>query len=164
MKYVMENGQTAEVSGVITTNASEKYAGTYLKKPMRIDADFLKFEHTDGLNLVSIDVEHYLPLWHSKKGKCRLDATLGTGGIWIVPRSDLRVFGRGLNNDFHVAGYTWTGKTGVRFNALKRFFIQAETRGGYISLPSVLVANEAPDIADHNFSFLEFSVVLGIYF
>ena len=164
MKYVMQNGQTARVSGIITANASEKYQGTYLQTPVVIEKDFLKFEHTDGLNLVTIDLEYYMPLWISVRNKWRLDATVGTGGIWVVPRSDLKVLGNGLNNDFHVAGYSWTGKAGLRINGFKRFFFQMEARGGYISLPSVLVANGAPEMADHNFSFLEFSGVIGITF
>lgn len=164
MKYVMQNGQKAKVSGVINYEASPKYAGTYLEQEMVIDEDFLKFEHTDGLNLVTLDVEHYLPLWVSKNQKWKLDATIGTGGIWVIPRSDVRVLGKGLNNEFHMAGYSWTGKGGFRINGLKRFFFQIESRGGYVSLPSVLVANEAPERADHNFSFLEFNGVLGVYF
>lgn len=164
MKYVMQNGQTARVSGVITKGASEKYAGTYLNREMTIETDFLKFEHTDGLNIVTVDIEHYIPFYTSKQKRFKLEGTLGTGGIWVAPRSDLRVFDKGLNNDYHVAGYTWTGKAGFRINAFKRFFFQAETRGGYISLPSVLVANESPEMADHNFTFLEFSTVVGVYF
>jgi hypothetical protein len=164
MKYVMQNGQTAKVSGVITKEVSEKYAGSYLNQEMKIESDFLKFEHTDGLNIVTIDIEHYIPLYTSKRQRFKLEATLGSGGIWVAPRSDLRVFGKGLNNDYHIAGYTWTGKAGFRINAFKRFFFQAETRGGYISLPSVLVANGAPEMADHNFTFLEFSTVIGVYF
>lgn len=164
MKYVMQNGQKAKVSGIISSEASAKYGGFYLKKEMVISEDFLKFEHTDGLNVVTVDVEHYLPLWTSKNQKWKLDATIGTGGIWVIPRSDVRVFGKGLNNEFHMAGYTWTGKGGFRINGFKRFFFQVESRGGYISLPSVLVANSAPERIDHYFSFLEFNAVLGLYF
>lgn len=164
MKYVMQNGQTAKVSGVITKEASEKYAGIYLNQEMKIEKDFLKFEHTDGLNIVTLDIEHYIPLYTGKSQRFKLEATLGSGGIWVAPRSDLKVFGKGLNNDYHVAGYTWTGKAGFRINAFKRFFFQVETRGGYISLPSVLVANGAPEMADQNFTFLEFSTVIGVYF
>lgn len=164
MKYVMTNGQTARVSGYISPSVSEKYAGTYLSQPMKIESDFLKFEHTDGLNLLSIDAEYSVCFLRNKKRNRDVEATIGTGGIWIVPRSDVRVFGRGLNNDFHVAGYTWTAKTGLRLNITKGFFFQAETRGGYITLPAVLVANAEPDIADHSFSFLEFSGILGIRF
>lgn len=164
MKYVMQNNRMANVSGVITDAASDRFSGTYLQTPIYLDTSFLKFEHTDGLNIVTIDAEYTLPIWKHKQDKWRLEATMGTGGVWIVPRSDVRVMGKGLNNRFHMAGYTWTGKAGLRINGFKRFFFQMETRGGYISLPSVLVANDAPDIANHDFSFLEFTGVLGIRF
>lgn len=165
MKYVMTNGQTAKVTGVITAQASEKYAGAYLNQPMIIEEDFLKFEHTDGLNVITVDLEHYIPLWTSKKQRWKLDATAGTGGFAIVPRSDVRVLGKGRNNKFHLAGYTWTGKAGLRINGLKRFFFQFESRGGFVALPSVLVDDyNTSDRAKHYFSFLEFSGVVGVYF
>ncbi|MDL5046675.1 hypothetical protein QQ054_11600 [Oscillatoria amoena NRMC-F 0135] len=164
MKYVMQNNRMANVSGVINAAASKKYAGTYLQTPVYLDTSFLKFEHTDGLNIVTIDAEYLLPIWKHKRNKWRLEATIGTGGVWIIPRSDVRVLSKGLNNRFHMAGYTWTGKAGFRINGYKRFFFQMETRGGYISLPSVLVANDAPDIINHNFTFLEFTGMLGIRF
>jgi hypothetical protein len=164
MKYIMVNDQRANVSGVITQAASEKYAGTYLNKPMIISYDFLKFEHTDGLNVITLDLEHHLPLWNSKNNKWKLNATMGIGSGGVLPRSDVRVLGYGLNNRFHWAGTVWTGKAGLRINGFKRFFFQTEVRGGYISLPSVLVHNEAADRADHFFSYLEFTGVVGFTF
>lgn len=164
MKYVMINDQRANMSGVITPAASEKYAGTYLNKPMVISYDLLKFEHTDGLNVITFDLEHHLPLWNFKNNKWKLNATMGIGSGGVLPRSDVRVLGYGLNNRFHWAGTVWTGKAGLRFNGFKRFFFQTEVRGGYISLPSVLIHNEAADRADHFFSYLEFTGVLGFTF
>jgi hypothetical protein len=164
MKYVMINGQRANVSGVITADVSEKYAGTYLNKPMIISADLLKFEHTDGLNVITLELEHHLPLWHSKANKWKLNATMGFGTGGVLPRSDVRVLGYGLNNRFHWAGSVLTGKTGLRINGFKRFFFQTEARFGYCSLPAVLIHNSAPDRADHFFSYLQFNGVVGISF
>lgn len=86
----------------------------------------------------------------------------GIGGIWIAPRTDVRVFGYGLNNDYHVAGYSMTAKIGPQIGFFKHYFIRAQSRAGYVTLPSVLIHNEAPDLADQNFSFIEFYFVAGV--
>jgi len=67
-----------------------------------------------------------------------------------VPRTDARVFGRGLNNNFHLAGYSLAGKAGFRLYVLKRLFLIAETKAGYITLPDILLRNEQPERANQN--------------
>jgi len=70
-----------------------------------------------------------------------------------VPRTDARVFGRGLNNNFHLAGYSLAGKAGFRLYVLKRLFLIAETKAGYITLPDILLRNEQPERANQNIFF-----------
>lgn len=111
MKYVMDNNQYAQVFGVITSEASPKYAGTYLDARMLISPDFLKFEHTDGLNLLSFDAEYYIQLFVNKKNRLGIYLQSGAGGIFVIPRSDVRIFEKGLNNRFHLAGYSITPKS-----------------------------------------------------
>ncbi len=164
MKYVMDRNQTATVSGVVSSAASEKYAGEYLEAPTKITPDFLTFEHTDGLNLFSLEIEYTLPLFSFFDNKLRIDLNGGAGGIWMVPRTDVRVFGYGLNNEYHLAGYSMTAKAGPQIQFFKHYFLRAQTRVGYITLPDILIHNEAPDRADQNFSFMEWYVVAGLLF
>jgi hypothetical protein len=37
-------------------------------------------------------------------------------------------------------------------------------KGGYATIPSVLIKNAAPEIGDHNLMFLEYYVVAGVNF
>lgn len=164
MKYVVDANQSTILSGIITEKASTKYAGTYLNAPIDLKDDFLRFEHTDGLNLVTFDLERHFPIVRLANTPLRLRFFAGIGGIWVVTRTDVRVFGDGLNNDFHVAGFTMAGKTGFRLYFLKRFFLMAETKVGYMALPSVLIKNAAPEIADHNLVFWEKMGGLGFNF
>ncbi len=162
MKYVMDKNQDLRLSGIVTEAASTKYAGTYLNETIRVEPDFLTFEHTDGFNLCTFEVDYCQPIlqWIG----LNLDWYNGAGALWVVTRTDVRVFGDGLNNDFHVAGYSLSGKSGLRLSFLKRFFIQVETKVGYASLPSVLIKNDAPEIADHNLVFWEKMGALGCRF
>ncbi|MCB9234595.1 MAG: hypothetical protein H6581_23265 [Bacteroidia bacterium] len=164
MKYVMVNDVPAVFSGVIGASASPKYEGSYLKDTVNLAADLLRFEHTDGLNVITADVEYSYPLVSFWKNRFKIQAQVGAGGIFVVPRSDVRVFGKGLNNDYHIAGYTFTGKSGLRLDFLRRMYFLGEMRGGYVALPWVLVANDSPELGDHQFAFLEWYVVCGIRF
>lgn len=164
MKYVVKQNQMTRISGVITENASEKYAGSYLNEPIQLTEDLLKFEHTDGFNLASLDFEYLLPIGYLFNKRLAFQWNFGVGGIWIITKTDVRVMGDGLDNDFHIAGYTMTAKSGPRMEFKNRLFLAAEFKGGYASLPSVLIKNEAPEIGDHNLTFLEYYVVVGINF
>jgi hypothetical protein len=164
MKYVMDNDQYAQVSGVISQEASPKYAGSYLDTRMLISQDFLKFEHTDGLNLLSFDAEYYIQLFVNKKNTLGVYLQSGVGGIFVIPRSDVRIFEKGLNNRFHLAGYSISAKSGPEFRFYKRYFLRSQVRFGGIYLPDVLTANDDPIRIEHGFTFLQWNVTAGLYF
>ena len=49
MKYVMINDQDVKINGEINIG-NTKYDGTYTGEDIKLAKDFLRFEHTDGLN------------------------------------------------------------------------------------------------------------------
>lgn len=164
MKYVVTQNQETRISGVINSEASSRYAGSYLNQPIILEEDLLKFEHTNGFNLVSTDIEYLLAFKRLSFNNFSFNWNFGIGGIWIVTKTDVRVFGDGLDNDFHVAGYTLAAKTGPRIEYKKRFFILGEIKGGYASLPSVLIKNAEPELGDHNLTYIEYYCAIGMYF
>ena len=164
IKYVVVNDQTVRMSGVVSEDVSKRYAGTYLQRPIRITDDFVRYEHTDGLNLVNLDLEYHLPVVQLAHSKIALHLLTGLGGIWVVPRTDAHVFGYGLNNHFHLAGYSLSGKAGLRLYVLKRLFLMAETKVGYITLPDILLRNEQSERANQNILFWEKMGAVGFDF
>ncbi len=164
MKYVVTANQETTISGVITEAASSKYQGSYLHNKITLAPDFLEFEHTDGFNLVSLDFEYLHPLFTAANEKLKFYWNFGLGGIWIVTKTNVKVMGDGLDNDFHVAGFTMIGKTGPRIEWKNKLFLTSELKGGYASLPYVLIKNAEPEVGDHNLTFLEYFVALGINF
>ncbi len=164
MKYVVEQNQIAQISGTIDARASTKYAGSYDKKDVKLADDFLVFEHTDGLNLLSLDVERLYRIKSFAKNRLRLNAQVGGGGGLCIPRTDSHVFGDGLNNNFHVAGWGIDAKAGFKLDILKHFFLQTEIRTGFIQLNDILLHNEQPQRAKQNITFGEWYVVGGWWF
>ncbi|MGB3073769.1 MAG: hypothetical protein WBB36_00530 [Chitinophagales bacterium] len=162
MKYVMDQNQTVLMSGEIDDIASADYAGSYHDSAMVLTQDFLKFEHTDGLNLLSLDVEYTLPLLNLFHDKMNMSLASGAGIAAMIPRTDVRVFGEGINNKFHLAGYGISAKTGVRFEFFKNIFLLAQTRFGFVNLPDILLNDNVPQRADQHFSFFEYFVTAGL--
>jgi hypothetical protein len=162
MKYVLDKDQTLVFSGNIGQSASEKYAGSYLLDTIRLTEDFVKFEHTDGLNLVTLDIEWLQPLAKNQRKNLGLGWNFGIGGIWVATRTDSRIFGSGINNNFHVSGFAFQGRSGPRLDIGRRFFVLCEARAGFITLPWVQLRNWEPYAAEHNFFFLEYYTAVGV--
>lgn len=163
-KYVVAYNQQVTISGTITPAASQKYAGTYLNEPIELGKDLLIFEHTDGFNLISFDIEYFQPVKSVFKDKISLHWNLGIGGMFIMVKTNVRVMGDGLDNKFHIAGLGIAGKTGPRVIYKNLFFLSGEIKGGYASMPSVLIKNSGPESADHKLYLLEYYIVFGIIF
>ena len=164
MKYVMNKNQPSVISGVITNEASPTYAGTYLNHPIIVKEDLLTFEHTNGFNFVTLELEYIPKVASVCKGKIAMLWNTGIGGVWVVTKTDVRVMNDGLDNRFHLSGYALALKTGPRIEYNHRFFLAGEAKGGYATLPDVLIKNSSPERADHNLGFLEYYVVGGINF
>jgi len=164
MKYVMVQDQVVEIDGNIENEASAEYGGTYSTYPVKLTSDFLKFEHTDGLNVVSFDFDYVFNLFRIFNDKLGVNINSGLGGGWMVPRSDVRIFGYGINNDYHVAGFAVTAKSGLEITAGKYIFIRSDLKTGYINMRQIFINNEAPERASQHFYFLESYTVAGAYF
>jgi len=164
MKYVVTQGQRVRMSGVISERISSKYAGAYLLDSVTLTEDFVQFEHTNGLNLITLDFEYLQPIAVSRSGNFKLKWNIGLGGIWVVTKTDVNLMGDGIDNDFHVAGFSLAAKTGPRIDFFKRFFFSAEFKSAYMAIPDVLIENAAPKRADHTLIAFEWYGVVGTYF
>lgn len=164
MKYVVRGGQTVRMDGYVDGTRSLQYTTNEGSRDIRITEDFLKFEHTDGLNLLSIDADHWDLLWSSPSGRWRLRAYEGLHAGPVIPRSDVRLFGEGLNNRFNLAGYGMGAQLGLHLNFLRHFFIRNTLRAGLIDLPKVLTTGNDSDHASHRFWFVQHNVVVGGHF
>lgn len=170
MKYVMVNNQTVPITGFISSQVSipsqkvnPTYVGTFDHQKTQIaSADFLTFEHTDGFNYASVEIEHYRPIW--SKRSLKLDWVNGLGLGLVVPRSDVRLFTLGKNHFWNIAGAGASLKSGLRLNMSKRFFFDATLKTGYTQLWDIRTTGRSVDHAEQAILFGEFSGALGFYF
>ncbi len=165
MKYVVDAYQNTTISGTIDSSASKLYAGTYDNTPLVLDdRDFLHFEHTDGLNFITIDAEYTSTLWQSKNTNFSFEHIAGGGAGFLYPRTDVTIFGIKNANIFNLAGMGVSLKSQLRVNLWNIVFIQAAGKVGGITMPRITTSGFNKDYAKQSFLFGEFYWVLGCKF
>jgi hypothetical protein len=156
MKYVMTIGQVAEVVG--TAN------GAALSGTREINDSFVAFEHTDGLNVISLEIEKQRPVdLFGSAYPARVFALAGIG--IVIPKSNvtMAVIGQTRNDEFHVAGYSAGLGAGLEVDFYKDFFFRTAYKFGYVNLPDVLTSARG-DKASHHFTYNEILVAAGMRF
>lgn len=126
-------GNTISNPTISTCISSGNYAGTYPGDGFDIKPDFLVFEHTDGLNLVTVDMDRYDEVWELKKyNNLGFSVVTGVGLGPVIPRSNVYFWGVGENHPWNFSGWGGLGKIGLDFDILTFLFLHADFKMGYI--------------------------------
>lgn len=158
MKYVVKTGQTKKIDGYIS-NSGTVYDRAYRNEEIDIKLDFLIFEHTDGLNYENIDVRRHERL--KQFGEFTVDGFAGLGGGILYPKTNATLFKGQRYDEFNVAGYGFNALAGLNLTYRGRFFVQAETKGGYIDMPNIRISKDSREGASQSFYFFEYDIVFG---
>lgn len=159
MKYVMQNWQTVKMTGEIAKSGTA-YDGTYDNADMVLYPDFLKFEHTDGLNYENIELRREDCLLN--KGIVSVSVVEGFGVGVLVPRTNTTLLGFKRYDEFHVAGYGLGAVGGLNIEFWKHFFIQCEGKFGFINMPDIRTTEFKADRAKQHFWFAQINGVFGL--
>lgn len=176
MKYVLDNWKNATISGYISSEALEEQAkydhpeikdfvGSYDNDEIYLGQNFIKYEHTDGLNYVRINLDRSDRLWTNKNGKVAIEMMNGVGLGPVVPWTDYtHLSGKRHTNRLHISGLGFSVNSGIKAEFFEKFYIQSNAVGGYINMPWIETAMGQSDSAEQQFYFFQFNVVAGVYF
>ena len=154
MKYVVTPDQTVAFSGRINNDPQTGATRT-------LSTNYLNFEHTDGLNVVSVEYEKQFPVTQWKAPfASRWVALVGAGIVYPKTNVTLNMLGRSRNDQFHLAGYSAGGGVGWEADFLDSWFFRSMFKMGYVTLPDVLTSSQG-DKASHNFTYNELLIALG---
>jgi hypothetical protein len=164
MKYVMVETQDTEISGEIDTESD--YDGSYNGETLTTNQQFLKFEHTDGLNYLNFEItynKNILDLLKVKNNptKIELNYLVGFGLGAMMPRSNVTFMGRTRHDEFHFAGYGFGAKVGLNITFFKFFFLRSEYKGGFIDMPDIRTTPDPNDRASQHFLFTQLNFNFG---
>jgi len=157
MKYVVQQNQVVNINGTI--NIGSDYDGIYNNDDIKLLRRFLKYEHTDGLNLVNISLRHHFRLASYKN--IHFDALAGGSIGALVPKTDVTLIEQERHDALHVSGIGLNGVIGMNILLGNIFFIQSELKGGYINMPDVKITADRNNYASQSFFFLQPNFVFG---
>ena len=163
MKYVVNNDQFVAIDGTINIG-NTAYDGVYNGEQIQLKEDFLRLEHTDGLNYVNIQLYRFddVSSWFGLDSESfQINITEGFGAGILYPKTDTSLLGLDRHDDYHISGYGLSAGFGLNLTFLKHFFIQADLKGGYINMPDVKISTNAADSASQDFFFLQNNILIG---
>jgi len=163
MKYVVNNDQFVDIDGNINIG-NINYDGVYNGQEIQLTEDFLRLEHTDGLNYINMqlyrfdDISSWLGL---DSDSFQINVTEGIGAGILFPKTDTTLLDKERHDDFHISGYGLSAGFGLNITFLKHFFIQADLKGGYINMQNVKISTNSADSASQDFFFLQNNILIG---
>jgi len=156
MKYVMVQGQTVDITG---TN----YVANTTPNTMKLDSNYLTYEHTDGLNYISVGYEMLHPFWENNT--FRVSTVHGPDAGFVMPKTNVSVNGvQNRHDDFCLAGYGAAYKIGLITDIGKDWFVQLDFKRGILNMPWVKVSNNSSDNAAQVINFTESILTVGYVF
>ncbi|MDR3059594.1 MAG: hypothetical protein ACK5KL_10430 [Dysgonomonas sp.] len=156
MKYVMDKDQTVDIDGYVKPEYMSRINDD---GSIKLTEDFLKFEHTDGLNYINSEIEYYKNFYH--RGILKVNGLIGGGAGFLLPRSNVTIMGNERHDAFHLAGFGLSAKGGLDVNLWDLFFLRSEIKEGYINMPSIRTTKSSDDKAKQAFWFAEFTYTFG---
>ena len=163
MKYKVVQNQSVIMDGYIDRVFSH-YNGEYSNEEIRIAEDFLRYNHTDGLNYVFGECNRHDQWWQSPGGKMKLRTEAGLGVALLRPRTDVAFLNYQGPNVYHNAGYGVHGKLGINLVLWKHFSVLSEVKAGFINMQNIRAEFDASSGAQQRFGFLQANIHLGATF
>lgn len=163
MKYVVNNDQFVGINGNINTGNS-KYDGVYTNQQIQLTEDFLRLEHTDGLNYVNVELKRFddVSHWFGLNAKnLQINLTEGFGAGFLYPKTDTTLLEKERHDDFHISGWGISAGVGVNITFFKHFYIQSDYKIGYINMPDIKTSLNPLEGASQSFLFFQNNIVIG---
>ncbi len=161
MKYVVQEDQVVKITGEIE-NSETVFDGVYSDDYVALVEDFLRLEHTDGLNYLNVELRRFDEI--ISRNKVSLNLTEGIGAGLVMPRTNTTLLSKQRHDEFHLAGYGFAAVVALNVTFFKNFFLQSEFKGGYINIPDIEITYSDADRASQSFFFTQWNVVFGASF
>ena len=161
MKYVMDQEQTVDFNGHVT---DPTYAAMVQNGKLDLtNAEFVTFEHTDGLNYVNAGLEKYKNL--SSKKNFDIFWAYGGGAGVLFPKSNVKLFGNERSDRYHIAGFGLDARSSINFVFWDHIMARVEGKFGYINMPDIKTTlDNKPDKASQDFVFYQVNFGVGYVF
>ena len=149
-KYIVYDNQKLHAKGSIGKD--------YFDKDTSFTAKELHFEHTNGANFYQINYVRQYAL--KKNSKRTIFSGLWKAGAGIlIPKTDITLSGKRVDNRFHIAGYCIGLEGGARWYMGKRIFLEATAKTGFANYTNSLALGGGR--VNHSFTYFEVIGLIG---
>jgi hypothetical protein len=155
MKYVVTQDQSVDISGQIN--------GVAQSGQQVIADNWLNYEHTDGLNIVSLELEKQRRVDWFGTNRAKVFGLVGVGIVVPKTNATMHMINQSRNDEFHVAGWSVGAGAGLEVDVWKDVFLRTAYKMGYVDLPDVLTSARG-DKASQRFTYNELLIAVGIRF
>ncbi|MBL4708618.1 MAG: hypothetical protein JKY48_09300 [Flavobacteriales bacterium] len=168
MKYRSLHGSIATFKGNIGADVSPTYSSLTDGEKVRIDNDsFVRMEHSDGFNVLNLNVERHDLLWSFKDDKIALKLVSGAGLGIAMPWTNSRVFEKTNDDRIHFSGIGAQFFLAPEVLFFKRIFVRATGQFGFANMWDIAITprtDKSDTHAEQVIYYFERSVVVGYNF
>jgi len=162
MKYVMADYQDATLDGYIDPSANNYLSGQFDQQIYTLTPNMIHYENSNGLNYISVQINHTKSLYRTHSRKIRLQRRLGVGLGGVVTQTDFRWSGIEYHTKLKPSGAGASVHTGLRLDFFNRLFLQSNWSSGIIYLPKVQTIADTKNYASQKFIYADWQLLGGI--
>jgi hypothetical protein len=149
-KYIVYNDQVVRAKGTIGNN--------YFDKDTTFAFNQVHFEHTNGANFYHINYVRQYDLKRNAK-RAVFTALWKAGAGILIPKTDITLSNKRVDNKFHVAGYCFGAEGGARWFFIKHLFLEGTAKAGFANYTNSLAAGNGK--VNHSFGYFELIGTIG---
>ena len=151
-KYIVSDDQRLHIKGTI--------GDQYFDQDTLVTKDGLfHLEHTNGANFYHINYVQFWPLNRTNRKAGYFVPMLKLGAGFMIPKTDVTLFGKRLDNKFHLAGYMASVEGGIKYYITRNFFFEGTAKTGYAKYTNALTVDGGK--AKHAFGYAELIATIG---
>jgi hypothetical protein len=149
-KYIVYNDQSVRARGNIGSN--------YFDKDTSFAFNEVHFEHTNGANFYHVNYVRQYEL--KNNGKRPVFTALWKAGAGIlIPKTDITLSNKRVDNRFHIAGYCFGAEAGARWYISRKLFFEGTAKAGFANYINALGAGSGK--VNHHFEYFELIGTIG---
>lgn len=168
MKYRSLQGSTATFNGKIDASVSPSYSELTDGEKVKIDNNnFVRMEHSDGFNVLNLNIERHDLFWSFLEEKIALKLVSGAGLGIAMPWTNSRVFEKTNDDRIHFSGMGAQVFIAPEVLLFKKIFIRATGQFGFANMWDIAITprtDKSNTHAEQVIYYFERSLVVGYQF
>ena len=149
-KYIVYDNQVVHAKGNI--------GNSYFDKDTSFTRNELHFEHTNGANFYQVN---YVQQYELKRNSKRpvFTALWKAGAGILIPKTDITLSNKRVDNRFIVAGYCFGAEGGARWYFSRKLFLEGTAKTGFANYTNALGVGNGK--VSHSFGYFELIGTIG---